>query len=297
MPHDHTPGRAGSTTARLGVALGVAVVVLAVQVAGGLLTGSLALLADSAHVAADAGGLALVLTAAVLAARPATSSRTFGWARLEVLAAVVNALLLGGASLWVALAALSRLRGNVEVEAGGMVLVATIGLVGNAVSLRVLARAPDQGLGVRAASLEVLADLVGSVAVIVAAGLVALTGSSLPDALVGLGIAAVVLPRAWRLLTEALLVLLEATPPGVDLEQVRAHLMAAEGVLDVHDLHAWSISSGLPVVSAHVVVESDRASGPVLDALGLCLADDFDVRHCTFQLEPAGHAAHEADSC
>lgn len=298
-PHTHVaPGAAApGVRRRLATALGIAVIVLVVQLVGGVVTGSLALLADAAHVATDAGGLALALFAATMCARPATVARTFGWQRTEVLAAVVNALLLGTAALWIVYEAVARLREPQEVQAAGMLAVAVFGLLANAVSLRVLQSAKDSSLNLRGAYLEVFADLLGSVAVIVAAGVVAITGSSLADPIVGVLIGLVILPRTWHLLTEAVDVLLEAAPRGVDLAEVRAHLTAAPGVVEVHDLHAWTIATGLPVLSAHVVVDdatlADGHGGAVLDRITACLAEDFDVRHCTFQLEAAGHRAHE----
>jgi cation diffusion facilitator family transporter len=282
---------------RLAAALGIALVVLVAQVVGGLLTGSLALLADAAHVATDAAGLALALFAAAMSARPPSGSRTYGWQRTEVLAAAVNALLLGGAAVWVVVAALSRLRDLQPVHAGGMLGVALVGLLANGLSLWLLHSARESSLNLRGAYLEVFADLLGSAAVIVAAGVVAVTGSAYADVVVGVLIGCAVLPRTWRLLSEAVDVLLEAAPRGVDLAEVRQHLLATPGVLEVHDLHAWTISSGLPVLSAHVVVQdellADGHGGAVLDHVTTCLAEDFDVRHCTFQLEAPGHADHE----
>lgn len=299
--HDHAhldpAGATPGVRRRLAGALGIALVVLLAQVVGGLRTGSLALLAEAAHVATDAAGLALALFAAAMSARPPSATRTYGWQRTEVLAAAVNALLLGAAAAWVVYAALGRLRHPQPVEAGGMLLVALGGLLANAVSLRLLRSAKDTSLNLRGAYLEVLADLLGSAAVIVAAAIVAVTGSPLADPIVGLVIGGAVLPRTWHLMSEAVDVLLEAAPRGVDLAEVRAHLVATSGVLEVHDLHAWTISSGLPVLSAHVVIDEATLAagcgGAVLDRISTCLADDFDVRHCTFQLEAPGHAAHE----
>lgn len=297
--HAHPDGATPAVRRRLAGALAIALVVLVAQVVGGLLTGSLALLADAAHVATDAAGLALALFAAAMSARPPSASRTFGWQRTEVLAAAVNALLLGGAALWVVVAAVRRLGDLQHVDAPGMLAVALVGLLANALSLWLLHGAMGDGtsLNLRGAYLEVFADLLGSAAVILAAGVVAVTGSAYADVVVGVLIGCAVLPRTWHLLSEALDVLLEAAPRGVDLAEVRAHLLAAPGVVAVHDLHAWTISSGLPVLSAHVVVEpqllADGHGGAVLDHVTACLADDFDVRHCTFQLEAPGHVDHE----
>lgn len=295
--HDHTTGR---SRGRLAVALGMALVVLVLEVVGGLLSGSVALLADAAHVGGDAAGVGLALFAATMAGRPPTPRRTFGWQRLEVLAAAVNAAVLLAVTGWVLVAAVRRLDAPGEVETGTMLAVALVGLVANAASLLVLSGADRDNLNVRGAYLEVLADLLGSVAVVGAAVVIARTGFDRADAVVAIGIAIAVVPRALRLLREAVDVLLEATPKGVDLEHVRSHLLAEDGVLDVHDLHAWTITSGLPVLSAHVVVDAavlGLGNGPVLDRLGGCLRGHFDVEHSTLQLEPAGHAASERLAC
>ena len=297
MGHDHSTGR---SRGRLGVALGLALLVLVLEVVGGLLSGSVALLADAAHVGGDAAGVGLALFAATMAGRPPTPRRTFGWQRLEVLAAAVNAAVLLAVTGWVLVAAVRRLGSPGEVETGTMLVVAAIGLVANAASLLVLSGADRDNLNVRGAYLEVLADLVGSVAVVGAAVVIALTGFDPADAVVAIAIAVAVVPRALHLLREAVDVLLEATPKGVDLEHVRMHLLAEEGVLDVHDLHAWTITSGLPVLSAHVVVDDGvlaLGNGRVLDRLGECLRGHFDVEHSTLQLEPAGHADSEQLAC
>ena len=302
--HDHSSTVRGGGVAprrRLAIAFSIAVVVLVLEVVGGILSGSVALLADAAHVAGDAAGVGLALFAATMAARPATARRSFGWQRLEILAAAVNASLLLAVTGWILFEAVRRLNEPGNVEPVPMLVVAVIGMAANAVSLLVLAGADRNNLNVRGAYLEVLADLLGSVAVVVAAVIIATTGFDRADAVVAVLIAVAVVPRALHLLREAVDVLLEATPKGVDLDRVREHLLTAPGVLDVHDLHAWTITSGLPVLSAHVVVDESllatRGNGPVLDRLGQCLVGHFDVEHSTLQLEPAGHADHEKLHC
>lgn len=298
MGHDHSAGT--RNRARLAVAFALALAVLVLEVVGGLLAGSVALLADAAHVGGDAAGVGLALFAATMAGRPSTPQRTFGWQRLEVLVAALNAGLLLVVTGWVLVEAAGRLRAPSEVEPVTMLVVAAVGLVANAVSLLVLAGADRTNLNIRGAHLEVLADLLGSVAVVIAAVVIALTDLDRADAVAAVLIALAVVPRALRLLREAVDVLLEATPRGVDLAHVRAHLLSAPGVLDVHDLHAWTITSGLPVLSAHVVVDADvlaQGNGPVLDRLGECLTGHFDVEHSTLQLEPSGHADHEHLRC
>ncbi|MEJ5867626.1 cation diffusion facilitator family transporter [Pseudokineococcus sp. 5B2Z-1] len=298
MGHDHGHATAtGRHRGRLTAVLVMTLVVMVAEVVGALVSGSLALLADAGHMLTDASGLGLALVASVLAARPATGRRSFGLARAEVLAAAANALLLLGVAAFVLVEGVRRLLDPQPVAAGPMLVVALAGLAVNVVGLRLLHAGSGESLNVRGAYLEVLADLLGSVAVVVAALVVALTGWVRADAVVSLGIGLLVVPRALALLRDTLDVLLESTPRGVDLEDVRAHVLSAEGVLDVHDVHVWTLTGGLPVMSAHVVVAEDAldraGSGRVLDALGACLADHFDVEHSTFQLEPAGHAAHE----
>jgi cobalt-zinc-cadmium efflux system protein len=272
--------------------------VLIAEVIGGLIAGSLALLADAGHVLTDMTGLILALIAASLATRAATERRTFGLQRAEVLAALGNALLLVGVAVWVLIMAVGRLRSSAEIDSGLMLVVAVVGAVANVAGLLVLRPAQSKSLNMRGAYLEVFGDLVGSLAVIVAAVLILITGSTIFDAIASLAIVVLIIPRAWSLLREVVDVLLEATPRGVDIAEVRDHIKQVRGVVDVHDLHAWTITSGVPVLSAHVIVDhaciSEGRSGEVLDRLGECLGGHFDVSHCTFQLEPVGHQEHEA---
>jgi cation diffusion facilitator family transporter len=296
MDHAHaTVG--GAHRKRLLLALIVALCVLVAQLVGAWVSGSLALLADTGHVLADAGGVALALVATTLAQRPFSARRTFGWQRLEILAAALNAVLLLGVAGFVLLEGVRRLRDSPEVEPLPMLAVAIVGLVANGAAMGLLHRGQRESMNVRGAYLEVLADLLGSVAVIVAAGVMLVTGWYGADAVASILIGLFILPRTWILLREALDVLLEAAPRDVDLDQVRRHMVDVDGVLDVHDLHAWTITSGLPVLSAHVVVServlADGYGGTVLDWLGSCLSSHFDVEHSTFQLEAAGHRAHE----
>jgi cation diffusion facilitator family transporter len=297
--HAHAPvTAAGGQRRRLVVVLFLTLAVLGAEVAGAVVSGSLALLADAGHMATDAAGIALALAAVSLAQRPARGRRTFGWQRVEILAAVVNGLLLLAVAAYVLVQAVRRIGHPPEIGSGLMLVVALVGLVVNLVSLAVLHRARGESLNVRGAYLEVLADALGSVAVIVAAVLIAATGWTPADTLASLVIGFLVLPRAWQLLREALDVLLEAAPKNVDLDDVRSHILGVDGVLGVHDLHAWTITSGQPVLSAHVVITdgalAEGHGGRVLDALCACLGGHFDVAHCTFQLEAQTHAGHES---
>jgi cobalt-zinc-cadmium efflux system protein len=275
----------GRHKGRLRAVLAITLGVMLAEVAAGLLSGSLALLADAGHMLTDVAGIGLALFAIHLAAHPATDGRTYGWYRLEILAAVVNALLLFAVGAWVLVEALRRLTSPPEIRSGLMLVVATIGLVANAVSAWLLSGPQKQSLNMRGAYLEVLGDLLGSVAVIVAAIVIVATGWVQADSVASVIIGLLILPRTWRLLRESVDVLLEATPKDVSLEEVRRHIVETEGVADVHDLHAWTITSGMNVVSAHVVLSPRADPTQVLDRLGACLSGDFDIEHSTFQLE------------
>jgi cation diffusion facilitator family transporter len=301
MGHDH--GTAHGTAAavhrgRLAVVLALTCGVLVVEVVGALLSGSLALLADAAHMATDALGIGMALGAVTLAQRPARGRRTFGWQRIEVLAAVANGLLLIGVGAYVVVEAVRRIGDPPDIHAGWMLGVAVLGLAVNVGSLTLLHAGQGESLNTRGAYLEVVGDALGSLAVIVAAVVIATTGWTAADVVASFAVGALVLPRAWTLLREAFDVLLEAAPRGVDLDDVRAHVLGVAGVVDVHDLHAWTITSGQPVLSAHVVVSEEVLAeghgGRVLDALCSCLGAHFDLEHCTFQLESPSHRGHES---
>ena len=298
MGHDH--GHAGGRAAdrsRLRIVLVVTVVVMALEVVGALVTGSLALLADAGHMATDAAAVVLALGASYVATLRGGPRSTFGLHRAEILAALVNALVLLVVCGYLAWAGISRLADPPSVDAGPMVLFALVGLVANAVSLAVLRRSGSGSLNMRGALNEVLADLLGS-ALAVAAGLaILLWGVDRADPVASLVIAALILPRSFVLLRDVAEVLLEVAPAGLDLDDVRGHLLEMPGVVDVHDLHAWTITSGMPSLSAHVTVTQEALDehgvGGILDRLCECTAEHFDVRHSTFQVEPETHQEHE----
>ena len=295
--HDHGTVSA-SYRPRLLIVLVITLAVVLLQVVAGLASGSLALLADAGHALTDATGLALALGASWLAGRPPTPTRTFGMQRAEVLAALANVLLLTAVAVWVVIEAIRRWDDPATIESGLMIGAAAVGAAANLVCLLILRSGKQKSLNVRGAYLEVLGDLLGSLAVIVAGVVIATTDFERADVIASLVIAAMIAPRVWRLFRDVADVLLEATPRNVNLAHVREHITEIPGVVDVHDLHAWTITSGVPVLSAHVVVEDEclaqGRSGEVLDRLGECLAGHFDVEHCTFQLEPVGHQSHES---
>ncbi|MBC2900486.1 cation diffusion facilitator family transporter [Streptomyces cupreus] len=307
--HDHGHvhgGHAGGTATaayrgRLRIALSITLTVMVVEIVGGVVADSLALVADAAHMATDAVGLAMALLAIHFASRPATGNRTFGYARAEILAALANCLLLLGVGGYVLYEAIQRFITPAETEGGLTIVFGAIGLVANMISLTLLMRGQKESLNVRGAFLEVAADALGSVAVLISAVVILTTGWQAADPIASLLIGLMIVPRTVKLLRETLDVLLEAAPKGVDMTEVRAHILALDGVEDVHDLHAWTITSGMPVLSAHVVVSSEALSAigheKMLHELQGCLGDHFDVEHCTFQLEPGGHAEHEARLC
>ncbi|MCQ2000312.1 cation diffusion facilitator family transporter [Arthrobacter zhaoxinii] len=300
--HGHSHGL-GTVTAtgkhrrRLLIVFLITLSVVIIQVAGALLSGSLALLADAGHMLSDAAGVSIALVAAWIAARPATSRRTYGYQRAEVLAALANAVLLIVIAVVIFVEAVGRLGSEPDVDTSLMLPFAIVGGLANLISLLVLHAGRKESLNVRGAYLEVLGDLLGSAAVVVSAVVIMTTGYQQADTWASFLIALMIAPRAWSLLREVIDVLLEATPQGVDVGMIRDHIVSVDGVSDAHDIHIWTITSGVPVFSAHVVVEEEHLTPDgldrVLDRLTRCLSSHFDTEHCTFQLEPASHAVHE----
>ncbi len=295
--HDHAPAPAGIRSAGhrrlLAISLTLTATIMVVQVVGAILTGSLALLADAAHMFTDAAALVIALIASTVAARPADDRRTFGYQRAEVLGALLNAVILILLAGWVGIEAIDRLLtpGDVEVQGGLMLVVAAVGLVANAISMWLLSRAQRSNINVRGAYLEVMGDLIGSAMVIVAAVVIVLTGWMPADALASIMIAVLIIPRAIALLREVVSVLSESAPSGTAVAEIRRHLLAYDGVVGVHDVHVWQLTRGAPVFTAHVSVRPELLvegrSAVLLADLQTCLADHFDVAHSTFQIEPA----------
>ena len=305
--HSHNHG-AGASRGRLLIALCLSVTVLVAEIITALLTGSLALLADAGHMLTDVVGLVMALVAAHLSTRPATDRSTWGMRRAEVIGAALQAGMLAVVGVFVAFKAIHNLLVAPQVEASGMLVMGVIGLVANIIALVVLSggRGGDghgENLNMRAAFLEVLNDALGSVGVIIAAAIVARTGWTRADAVVSLLIAVLILPRAVALLRSALAVLMDFTPKELDLAQVRTHMLEVDHVEEVHDLHAWTVASGMPVLTAHVVVRDeclrDGHTEEILDRLQSCMAEHFPVRiqHATLQLEPVSHLEHETAYC
>ncbi|MDN4642779.1 cation diffusion facilitator family transporter [Arthrobacter sp. PsM3] len=302
--HSHSHGISASATGtakhrkRLIAVLAITLAVVLIQIIGALVSGSLALLADAGHMLSDAAGVFIALLAAWIATRPASDQRTYGYQRAEVLAALANALVLIVISVVIFTEAIRRMGSAPEVHTDVMLYAAVLGAIANLVSLLILRGGQKESLNVRGAYLEVLGDLLGSFAVIAAALVIMVTGYQTADTIASIVIALMILPRAWHLLRDVVDVLLEATPKGVEVQLIREHILAVAGVVSVHDIHIWTITSGVPVFSAHVVVEDAalgaRGADQVLDKLVSCLGSHFDTEHCTFQLEPLSHAEHES---
>lgn len=305
MSADHGHGH-GPTLARAGerhlrpllISFALIAAYFVVEVVAGLATGSLALLSDAGHMLTDVIGLGMALAAIQLASRfdgtRRGSSHTFGVYRLEILAAFVNALLLFAVAIWVLVEAVRRLFDDPEVLGRPMLVVAAIGLIVNLVAFALLREGAKESLNVEGAYLEVLADTIGSVGVIVAAVLLELFGWTWADPVVAALIAVWILPRTWLLGRKAVRVLLQAAPAHIDLDDLARQLGAIEGVVDVHDLHVWTLTSDMDAASAHLVARAGADHHAILDRARQLLADEHHVEHGTFQVEPETHeGCHE----
>ncbi|TMB59528.1 MAG: cation transporter [Chloroflexi bacterium] len=291
----HGRSAAQASRSRLVLVLGISAAVFVAEIVTGILTNSLALLADSAHVFTDMTGVVLALAAIELAGRPATDRRSYGYHRLEIFAAIVNALLLFGIAAVVLIEGVRRISADPSIQTGPMVIVAGLAFVANLAAASVLRGPAATSLNMKGAYLEVMSDALGSAAVLIAGGTIVLTGFRAADVIASLLIGALILPRTWSLLREAVDILLEATPKTVHVAHVREHILDAPGVTGVHDLHVWTITSGMNVISAHVEVTEHADRGAVLRELARCLSDDFDIEHSTFQVEGPDHKRFEGD--
>ena len=280
----HSVHHRGRQRTRLLVVLALTVVVFAAEAAASIFANSLALLAEAFHVLLDVVALGIAFVAVWLGSRPVTDRRTFGLLRLEILATVLNTVLLLVVAAVVLIEGIRRFSEPSQVQSGLVLTVAVVGLLSNGVSIFLL-RDPHASLAVRAAYLDVVADVAASVAVIISALANIISGRPLADTFAAFLIVALIVPRSFSLLREAIDILLEATPHGMNVDTLREHVLACSGVLDIHDLHVWTITSGVNVISAHVVVHSGAEPSKVLDDLETCLRGDFDIEHSTFQLE------------
>jgi cobalt-zinc-cadmium efflux system protein len=285
-PHHHGHDHArDANPAALRKVLALTGAFLVVEVAGGLLTGSLALLSDAAHMFTDTAALAIALAAARIAERPADSRRTFGYQRFEILAATVNAVLLFGVAAYILGEGYRRLLEPPEIQSLGVLVIAALGLGVNLVAMRILSPGQATNVNMRGAYLEVWSDALASVGVLVGALILWLTGWTWVDTAVAVGIGLWVLPRAWSLLKETVNVLLEGVPQGVELDQVADAIASTSGVAGVHDLHIWALTSRAPSLSAHLVVKDGADTDSVRIAVTHTLAHRFDIHHVTLQTE------------
>ncbi|MBE7197697.1 MAG: cation transporter [Parafilimonas terrae] len=294
--HSHGGGipsvsAAARSKGRLAWALGLTLTYMLAEVVGGILTGSLALLADAAHMVTDAGGLALSLLAIHYAGKAPTPGKSFGYVRFEILAALANAVVLLGVTAYILYEAYRRFVEPTEILGWPMMLVAAVGLGVNLASMRLLAGGSSESLNVKGAYFEVFSDMLGSVGVIVAALVVMATGYRWVDPLVGAGIGLFIVPRTWRLLGDAVHILLEGTPPGVDLADLKAEIEAMPGVRRAYDLHAWTLTSGFDAMSGHVVVQDIGSAPALVRAVRKLMRERHDIAHVTVQVEDEALAA------
>jgi len=289
--HQHTSARAGARhIGALMVAFGLVVAFMVVEIIAGLATGSLALLSDAGHMATDALGLGMAL-AAITAANRARSGghRTYGLYRLEILAALANAALLFGVAGYVLYEAARRFSDPPEILSGPMLVVAVLGLIVNLIGWRLLREGASDSINLEGAFLEVMADLIGSVGVIIAALIVRYAGWAYADPLFGAAIGLFILPRAWRLGRRALRVLVQAAPEGLDLGELRGRLASIPGVTDIHDLHVWTLTSEMDVATVHLVMSDGTDPHPTLDMARSLLQSEYGISHATLQVEPDSH--------
>jgi cobalt-zinc-cadmium efflux system protein len=286
MSGDHQHGDIkGTPASRLWMALGLTGFYFLVELIGGFVTGSLALISDAMHMLTDTMALAIALLAIHLGRRPADLLRTYGYARFEILAAAFNALLLLGVAFYILYEAYVRLFTPEQIASLGMLAIAVVGLVVNLASMRLLTSHKDESLNVKGAYLEVWADMLGSVGVILGGAVIWLTGWLWVDSLVAVGIGFIIFPRTWRLLKESLHILLEGVPPGMVLSDVEAAIVAVPGVASVHDLHLWAITQSKPSLTAHAVLANGADPEVVRIAIAATLQEKFDLHHTTLQME------------
>lgn len=286
--HNHAPSLSagGRHRKRLFIAFGITAAYMVVEFVVGISVQSLALVSDAAHMGTDVLGLGMALAAITLAARATTKQRTYGLYRLEVLAALANGVLLFGVAGYVLYEAIRRFQEPPEVPGVPLLIVAVIGLTINLISFRLLSGGAKESLNLKAASLEVLGDLLGSVGVIVAAIILMTTGWPYADPIIGVGIGLFILPRTFLLMRHAVRVLIEAAPPEISVEKVIAEMKGLNGVEDVHDLHVWTITSGMESASGHVVLAPNADYDTVLGDIHSLLHDKFHIEHATIQCEP-----------
>jgi cobalt-zinc-cadmium efflux system protein len=291
--HSHAHGHNHGNKRALALVLALTGTYMVVEVVGGLLTGSLALLADAAHMASDNLAIALALFAFWLSSKPSTPDRSFGYKRAEILAALVNGVAIVAVSAWIFFEAARRFSEPPEILGGWMMAVAAVGLLVNVAGAVILARSAGENLNMQGALRHVLADLLGSIGVILAAGVIVLTGWTYADPIISVGVGVLVLASAWKLLKEPVNILLEASPPNINAAEVGARMAASPGVAEVHDLHIWTITSGFPALSAHILVGKDEDCHARRRVVESMLHERYGIEHTTLQVDHIGdHAPH-----
>lgn len=293
MGHSHAHTPAGRNKRRLAIVLGLTSLYLVAEVVGGWLTNSLALLADAGHMLTDVAGLGLALLAIRFAERPATPERTYGFYRVEILAALSNAVVLIGISLYILYEAYERFRNPPEVQSKGMLVIASVGLVINVIGVYILRAGSNESLNMKGAYFEVLSDMLTSIGVIVAGVIMLTTGWYYADPLISAGIGLFILPRTWMLLRDAVGVLLEGAPADVNVAALREAIGRVAGVAGIHDLHVWSLTSGVNAMSVHAVLADHGLHDEVLAAVQKMATSEFKIAHATVQVECKGCAAYE----
>lgn len=295
--HDHVGSLSAGAKHRrpLAIALGLTATYLVVEIVVGIAVGSLALISDAGHMLTDTAGLAMALAAITFAQRGADDRRTYGRYRLEALASLANALLLFAVAIYVLIEAIGRFQDPVDVPGIGLIAVATVGLIVNVISFQLLRSGAGESINVRGAFLEVMADMIGSAGVIVAGIILLTTGWPYADPIVGVGIGLFVLPRALRLGRDAIHILLEGVPDDIELADVRGALASVPGVTEVHDLHVWTLTSGINLATAHLRLAAGADPAAALAAANAALHDGFGLEHTTLQLEPAGYERKELE--
>lgn len=289
--HDHGPqAHRQESRSKLLLVLGLVSVVMVVELFAGMYTKSLALMADAGHMLSDVASLALALIALWFAARPPTPGKTYGYYRTEILASLINGVLLVGISIFIIYEAFNRLSNPPEVQGPVMIAAAILGLVVNIFSMKMLHNLADHSLNVKAAYLELLGDLLASAGVLIAAIVITFTKWYMADPLISIVIGVLILPRTWLLLAEATNILMEGTPSHIDVDQLRTSLLAVPGVVDIHDMHVWTITSGLDAMSGHVCIERSGSSEQVLADVTRIAQKEFKIQHTTIQIETVAPA-------
>lgn len=291
--HAHEVSASGKNKKQLIIVLAMTSFYMFAEIIGGLWTGSLALLADAGHMLTDVGGLALALVAIKFAERPATPEKTYGYYRVEILAALTNAVVLIGISIYILYEAYERFKNPPEVQSVGMLVIASIGLIINIVGVLILRAGSKESLNMKGAYFEVLSDLLTSVGVIIAGIIMLTTGWYYADPIISAGIGLFIFPRTWALLKDAVGILLEGTPSDINIAALREVLENSEGVAGVHDLHVWSLTSGVNAMSVHAVLGKDEKYDEVLSRIHKNCLENFKISHVTVQIEPPDFAEHE----